>query len=37
MNRDLAFLSNHALLNYEANLELLGSLVLGNKVNSLFL
>jgi 3-hydroxy-9,10-secoandrosta-1,3,5(10)-triene-9,17-dione monooxygenase len=37
MNRDLAMLSNHALLNYEANLELLGSLVLGNKVDSLFL
>ncbi|MFF2520748.1 acyl-CoA dehydrogenase family protein [Streptomyces liangshanensis] len=37
MTRDLAFLSNHALLNYEANLQLLGSSLMGNPVESFFL
>ncbi|QIQ01496.1 acyl-CoA dehydrogenase family protein [Streptomyces liangshanensis] len=37
MNRDLAVLSNHALLNYEANLGLLGSSLMGNPVESVFL
>jgi 3-hydroxy-9,10-secoandrosta-1,3,5(10)-triene-9,17-dione monooxygenase len=37
MNRDLAVLSNHALLNYEANLGLLGASLVGNPVESFFL
>jgi alkylation response protein AidB-like acyl-CoA dehydrogenase len=37
MNRDLAALSTHALLDYEANLGLLGSFLMGNPVESRFL
>ena len=35
--RDAVMLANHALLNYEANVGILGSLVAGNEPKSFFL
>lgn len=36
-HRDITMLSNHAYLNYEANLKVFGSVLLGNEITSLFL
>jgi 3-hydroxy-9,10-secoandrosta-1,3,5(10)-triene-9,17-dione monooxygenase len=35
--RDAVMLANHAVLNYEANVGILGSLVAGNEPKSFFL